>query len=80
VESAIEDTDGIDIEYRCKTLNFFSRYLQMQFDNCFFVLVQNIAVNGLLMLIFIAYLILSFIYLLGIAKVRNNLIKELQSY
>jgi len=46
LESAVEDSDGIDIEMRF----------------------QNIAINGIVMLIFIAYFILSFFFLIGILK------------
>lgn len=43
----------------------------------FLFLVQNITVNGILMMIFVAYVILSFVYLIGIAKVSRKCWKQL---
>ncbi|XP_070501479.1 uncharacterized protein [Chironomus tepperi] len=49
-ESAVDDTDGIDEEYRFQTM----------------------AINGILMFIFIAYFILTILFILGIAKRTMN--------
>ncbi|CRL07557.1 CLUMA_CG020522, isoform A [Clunio marinus] len=51
LESVVDDSDGIDIEYRF----------------------QSLTVNGILMLIFIAYSILSFVYTIGIGTKNTNL-------